>query len=81
MIRKKVKHIYFKSFIDNADIINTHNYFTSYSEFFNGKISEDEANNIANKKLRLTDFSDDSPLAHKGPRWLAKRIVRSMNFE
>lgn len=35
MIRKKVKHIYFKSFIDNADIINTHNYFTSYSEFFN----------------------------------------------
>ena len=31
---KKVKHIYFKSFIDNADIINTHNYFTSYSEFF-----------------------------------------------
>ena len=37
MIRKKVKHIYFKSFIDNADIINTHNYFTSYSEFFNIK--------------------------------------------
>jgi len=34
VIRKKVKHIYFKSFIDNADIINTHNYFTSYSEFF-----------------------------------------------
>ena len=50
-------------------------------KFSNGKISEDEANNIANKKLRLTDFSDDSPLAHKGPRWLAKRIVRSMNFE
>lgn len=37
MIRKKVKHIYFKSFIDNADIINTHNYFTSYSEFFSIK--------------------------------------------
>ena len=37
MIRKKVKHIYFKSFIDNADIINTHNYFTSYSEFFTMK--------------------------------------------
>ena len=50
-------------------------------KFSNGKISEDEANNIANKKLRLTDFSDDSPLANKGPRWLAKRIVRSMNFE
>ena len=49
--------------------------------FSNGRISEDEANNIANKKLRLTDFSDDSSLAHKGPRWLAKRIVGSMNFE
>lgn len=41
MIRKKVKHIYFKSFIDNADIINTHNYFTSYSEFFIDKISKE----------------------------------------
>lgn len=41
MIRKKVKHIYFKSFIDNADIINTHNYFTSYSEFFNKKMTSD----------------------------------------
>ena len=50
-------------------------------KFSNGRISEDEANNIANKKLRLTDFSDDSPLAHKGPRWLAKRIVGSLNFE
>ncbi|MFQ6792521.1 MAG: hypothetical protein ACLRT4_07025 [Thomasclavelia sp.] len=47
-------------------------------EFSNGKISEKEANRIADKKLRLTDFSDDSPLAHKGPRWLAKRIVRYM---
>lgn len=49
--------------------------------FSNGKISEKEANSIADKKLRLTDFSDDSPLAHKGPRWLAKRIVRTMTFE
>lgn len=40
MIRKKVKHIYFKSFIDNADIINTHNYFTSYSEFIIDKNKE-----------------------------------------
>lgn len=43
MIRKKVKHIYFKSFIDNADIINTHNYFTSYSEFFNKENFKEEA--------------------------------------
>lgn len=47
-------------------------------EFSDGKISEKEANRIADKKLRLTDFSDDSPLAHKGPRWLAKRTVRYM---
>ena len=26
--------MYKRQFIDNADIINTHNYFTSYSEFF-----------------------------------------------
>lgn len=44
MIRKKVKHIYFKSFIDNADIINTHNYFTSYSEFF---IMKNHLNNMS----------------------------------
>lgn len=47
-------------------------------KFSEGRISEKEANRIADTKLRLTDFSDDSPLAHKGPRWLAKRIVRSM---
>lgn len=50
-------------------------------KFYNDRISENEANNIANKKLRLTDFSDDGPLAHKGPTWLAKHIIRSMNFE
>lgn len=49
-------------------------------KFSGGKISEEEANNIADKRLRLTDFSDDSPLAHKGPRWLAKRVIRSMNL-
>lgn len=48
--------------------------------FSSGVITENEANTIADKKLRLADFSDDSPLAHKGPRWLAKRIVRSMNL-
>lgn len=48
--------------------------------FSSGQITEKEANVIADKRLRLTDFSDDSPLAHKGPRWLAKRIVRSMNL-
>lgn len=50
-------------------------------KFSNDRISENEANNIANKKLRLTDFSDDGPLAHKGLKWLAKHIIRSMNFE
>lgn len=50
-------------------------------KFSNGKISEKEANSIADRKLRLTDFSDGSPLAHKGHRWLAKHIVRTMTFE
>lgn len=46
--------------------------------FSNGKISVEEANDIANKKLRLTDFCEGSPVAHKGPRWLAMMIVRNM---
>lgn len=49
-------------------------------KFSNGQISKEEAEKIALTRLRLTDFSDDSPLAHKGVRWLAKRIVRSMNL-
>lgn len=48
--------------------------------FSNGKISEKEAELISIKRLRITDFSDDSPLAHKGPRWFAKRVVKSMNM-
>ena len=58
MIRKKVKHIYFKSFIDNADIINTHNYFTSYSEFFIKEISNLKNEKIKEKYYDLLDFSD-----------------------
>lgn len=48
--------------------------------FSEGKISEQEALSISEKRLRLTDFSDDSPLAHKGPRWFAKRVVKSMKM-
>lgn len=47
--------------------------------FPKGKISKQEAQLIAEKRLRLTDFSDDSPLAHKGPRWFAKRVVQTIN--
>lgn len=43
--------------------------------FSNGQISEQEANQIADDKLNTSDFSNNSPLAHKGPRWLAKQIV------
>ncbi|MGX8833690.1 hypothetical protein ACWG0P_05695 [Amedibacillus sp. YH-ame6] len=56
------------------------NFIQALINFSSGKISEKEANSIADKKLRLTDFSDDSPLAHKGVRWLAKRIVHSMEL-
>lgn len=59
MIRKKVKHIYFKSFIDNADIINTHNYFTSYSEFFNNKNWRD-----GNGRKPKADIVKEWRLAH-----------------
>lgn len=48
--------------------------------FSNGKISEQEAELISIKRLRITDFSDDSPLAHKDPRWFARRVVKSMNM-
>lgn len=48
--------------------------------FSNGKISEQEAELISIKRLRITDFSDDSPLAHKGPRCFARRVVKSMNM-
>lgn len=34
MIQNIVKHIHFESFSFNADTINTHNYFTSFSKFF-----------------------------------------------
>lgn len=43
--------------------------------FSKGKISKQEAQLIAEKKLRLTDFSDNRPLAHKGPRWFAMRVI------
>ena len=48
--------------------------------FSGGKISEQEANMIADRRLRYSDFAAGSPLGHKGPRWLAKRIVRNMNL-
>ena len=37
----------------------------------NGSITENEATIIANRNLRPTDFSDDSPLQHKSVKWLA----------
>ena len=43
--------------------------------FSNDQISKQEANRIADDRLNISDFSNNSPLAHKGPRWLAKRIV------
>ena len=47
--------------------------------FSKGKISKQEAQLIAEKRLHLTDFSDNSSLAHKGPRWFAKRVVQTIN--
>lgn len=52
----------------------------SLVEFSNGKVTRKQAVVIANQNLRETDFVEGSPLAHKGPRWLAKRILRSQNI-
>ena len=49
-------------------------------EFSNGKLSEKEANQLADKELRVTDFMEGSPLTHKGPRWLAQTLLRSMKI-
>ena len=49
--------------------------------FSEGKISEQEALSISEKRLRLTDFSDDSPLSHKGPRLFADCIFEMLYQE
>lgn len=41
----------------------------------NERISRDEAIKIADRKLRPTDFSDDSPLQHKSVKWLAMNYL------
>lgn len=43
----------------------------------NGRLTKEQAVIITNQNLRETDFAEGSLLAHKGPRWLAKRILRS----
>lgn len=52
----------------------------SLVKFAVGKITLDQAEVIADQNLRETDFNTGSPLTHKGPRWLAKRILRSQNI-
>jgi len=49
-------------------------------KFSNGRVTREQAIIIANQNLRETDFNEGSPLTHKGPRWLAKRILRSKNI-
>ena len=52
----------------------------SLIRFSDGKIKRKDAINIANRKLRLSDFLTETPVAHKGVRWLAKTIVREMGI-
>lgn len=52
----------------------------SLIRFSDGKIERKEAVNIANRRLRLSDFLTETPIAHKGVRWLAKTIVRDMGI-
>lgn len=44
--------------------------------FSKGKLSLEDANKIADEHLRVTDFDDDSPLAHKGSDWAAWEYCR-----
>lgn len=52
----------------------------SLIRFSDEEIGRKEAINIANRKLRLSDFLTETPVAHKGVRWLAKTIVRDMGI-
>lgn len=52
----------------------------SLIRFSDGEIERNEAIKIANRKLRLSDFLTETPVAHKGVRWLAKTIVRDMGI-
>ena len=63
-IEEKVRNDFIESLIRSSD----------------GKIERKDAINIANCKLRLSDFLTETPVAHKGVRWLAKTIVRDMGI-
>ena len=41
----------------------------------NGKVSLEEAKQIADRNLRPTDFADGSPLQHKSVKWLAANYL------
>lgn len=49
-------------------------------EFSKGGISEKQANDIADRELRCSDYYEGSPLGHKGPRWQALRKARSLGY-
>ena len=48
--------------------------------FLEGKISRREALEICETHLHFEDFQDGSPLMHKGPRWLTKRVMISLKL-
>ena len=48
--------------------------------FSKGKMSKQEAQLIAEKKIAFDQFSDNSPLTHKVPRWFAKRVIQTINI-
>lgn len=52
----------------------------SLISFSKGDISVKEANDIADQELICSDYYDDSPIAHKGPRWQALDIARHMGY-
>ena len=49
--------------------------------FSKGKITMEEANHLADTKFRASDFDEDSPIGHKGPRWLAMHIAIAKGYK
>lgn len=60
---------------DTYDILRN-DFIDGLITFSGGAISLIEANKIADRELRPSDYFPGSPVGHKGPYWQAKNYVR-----
>jgi len=63
---------------DEAKAVLRKDFTDSLIKFSGGKVSLEEANRIADKKLNYAMFETNDEYFDKGPEWLAKRIVNGM---